>query len=57
MRHLLHMLDVTSEELTDLLARAARLKAAWQQRIPSHVLAGRVTWTPSPPASTTKPAR
>lgn len=42
MRHLLHMLDVTSDELSDLLVRAVRLKAAWQQRIPSHVLAGRV---------------
>ena len=42
MKHFLHLIDLTADELSNLLAEAARLKAAHERRIPSHTLAGRV---------------
>jgi ornithine carbamoyltransferase len=42
MRHLLHLFDLTAEELTHLLAEAARLKAARARRIPTATLAGKI---------------
>lgn len=42
MKHFLHLIDLAADELSNLLAEAARLKAAHERRIPSHSLAGRV---------------
>lgn len=42
MRHLLTLLDLTSEEMDSLFVEAAHLKAAHQRRIPTPMLAGRV---------------
>ncbi len=42
MRHFLSLIDVSREELLELLAAAERLKAAWQQGIPRRTLAGRI---------------
>jgi ornithine carbamoyltransferase len=42
MRHFLHLIDLSADELTGLLAESARLKAAHARRIPTHTLAGRV---------------
>jgi ornithine carbamoyltransferase len=42
MKHFLHLIDLTADELSNLLAESARLKAAHERRIPSHTLAGRV---------------
>jgi ornithine carbamoyltransferase len=42
MKHFLHLIDLAADELSNLLAESARLKAAHERRIPSHTLAGRV---------------
>ena len=42
MKHFLHLIDLTADELSSLLAESARLKAAHARRIPTHTLAGRV---------------
>jgi ornithine carbamoyltransferase len=42
MKHFLHLIDLTTDELSSLLAESARLKAAHARRIPAHTLAGRV---------------
>jgi ornithine carbamoyltransferase len=42
MRHLLHLFDLTGDEIRRLLAEAARLKAARARGIPSATLAGKV---------------
>jgi ornithine carbamoyltransferase len=42
MRHLLHLFDLTADEIRHLLAEAARLKAARARGIPSATLAGKV---------------
>jgi ornithine carbamoyltransferase len=42
MKHFLHLIDLTADDLSNLLAESARLKAAHERRIPSHTLAGRV---------------
>jgi ornithine carbamoyltransferase len=42
MKHFLNIIDLSNDELSGLLAEAARLKAAHARRIPAHTLAGRV---------------
>jgi ornithine carbamoyltransferase len=42
MRHFLNLIDLTADELSGLLAEAARLKEAQLRRIPAHTLEGRV---------------
>jgi len=42
MKHFLNLIDLSAEELSGLLAEAARLKASHARRIPSHSLTGRV---------------
>jgi ornithine carbamoyltransferase len=42
MKHFLHLIDLSADELSSLLAESARLKAAHERRIPAHTLAGRV---------------
>jgi ornithine carbamoyltransferase len=42
MKHLLNLIDLTNDELSALLAEAARLKEAHSRRIPAHSLSGRV---------------
>ncbi|MBP3954623.1 ornithine carbamoyltransferase [Gemmata sp. G18] len=42
MKHFLNLIDLTTDELSHLLAEAARLKDAHTRRIPSHSLSGRV---------------
>ena len=42
MKHFLNLIDFTTEELSQLLAESARLKAAHARRIPAHSLGGRV---------------
>ena len=40
MRHLLHLFDLSADELRDLLAQAARLKSARKQGVPSRTPTG-----------------
>lgn len=42
MKHFLNLMDLTTEELSGLLAESARLKEAHARRIPTRTLAGRV---------------
>ena len=42
MKHFLNLIDLSTDELSHLLAESARLKAAQERRIPAHSLAGRV---------------
>src|SRR3954470_20036379 len=42
MKHFLNLIDLTTEDLTRLLAEAARLKAAHARGIPTRTLAGKV---------------
>ena len=42
MRHFLNLIDISTTELSELLAESARLKAAHERRIPAHSLSGRV---------------
>lgn len=42
MRHFLNMLGVSADELRHLLDESVRIKATRAQRVPSHVLAGKV---------------
>lgn len=42
MKHFLNLIDLTRDELSHLLAEAARLKATHARGIPTHSLAGRV---------------
>ncbi len=42
MKHFLNLIDLPADELSHLLAEAARLKAAHARRIPAHTLGGRV---------------
>lgn len=42
MRHFLNLIDLTTDELTRLLAEAARLKEAHRRRLPTPSLAGKV---------------
>jgi ornithine carbamoyltransferase len=42
MKHLLNLIDLTTDELSGLLAEAARLKDAHARRVPGRSLAGRV---------------
>jgi ornithine carbamoyltransferase len=42
MRHLLHLFDLTDDDLRALLNEAARLKSTRQQGVPSRTLAGKV---------------
>jgi ornithine carbamoyltransferase len=42
MKHLLNIIDLSTDELVRLLSESARLKAAHSRRIPAHSLAGRV---------------
>jgi ornithine carbamoyltransferase len=42
MKHFLNLIDLTTDELSRLLAEATRLKAAHARRIPAHSLTGRV---------------
>jgi ornithine carbamoyltransferase len=42
MKHFLNLIDLSTDELSQLLAESARLKAAHAQRIPAHSLGGRV---------------
>src|SRR5438067_10250530 len=42
MRHFLSLIDVSTDDLTRLLAEAARLKAARARGIPTNTLAGKV---------------
>jgi len=42
MKHFLNLIDLSADELTQLLAESARLKAAHVRRIPAHSLGGRV---------------
>ena len=42
MKHFLHLIDLSADDLSALLAESARLKAAHARRIPAHSLAGRV---------------
>ncbi len=42
MKHLLNLIDLTTDELSRLLLESGRLKAAHARRIPAHSLSGRV---------------
>src|SRR5262249_10244443 len=42
MKHFLTIIDLSTDELSALLAESARLKAAQARRIPAHSLSGRV---------------
>lgn len=42
MRHLLHLFDLSADELRELLNEAARLKSTRKQGVPSRTLAGKV---------------
>ena len=42
MKHFLNIIDLSTDELSSLLAEAARLKESHARRIPTHTLAGRV---------------
>ncbi len=42
MRHLLNLIDLTTDELDSLLVEATRLKDAQARRIPAHAIVGRV---------------
>ena len=42
MKHFLNIIDLSNDELSSLLAEAARLKDSHARRIPAHSLAGRV---------------
>lgn len=42
MKHFLNLIDLSADELSQLLAESARLKAAHARRIPAHSLGGRV---------------
>src|SRR5881398_2211726 len=42
MKHFLTVIDLSTDELSGLLAESARLKAAQARRIPAHSLTGRI---------------